>query len=94
MIYVVVDVNSKCRVRNPRTGRESYSTKAAAEAALTRYCRQAGYTRSMLTVMEGSVYRAQVPMITVTNLMSGKPVQIAADTPWSCNPSSETYWST
>lgn len=31
--------------------------------------------------------------ITVKNLMSGKDVQIAADTPLCCNPSSETYWS-
>jgi hypothetical protein len=32
-------------------------------------------------------------MKTVTNLMSGKPVEIAADTPLCCDPSSETYWS-
>lgn len=30
---------------------------------------------------------------TVKNLMTGKEVQIAADTPWCCNPASETYWS-
>ena len=32
-------------------------------------------------------------MIQVTNLMSGKPIKIAADTPMCCDPSSETYWS-
>ena len=31
--------------------------------------------------------------ITVKNLMTGKDVQIPADTPWCCNPASETYWS-
>jgi hypothetical protein len=31
--------------------------------------------------------------ITVKNMMSGKDVQIAADTPWSCRPDSESYWS-
>ena len=31
--------------------------------------------------------------ITVTNMMSGKDVQIAADTPWNCRPDSESYWS-
>lgn len=93
MSYVVVNVDSKVRVRHPRTGRETYRTKAAADAALTRYCTQAGYTRNMLAVMSYAEYRAQVPMITVINLMSGKPVEIAADTPWSCNPSSEAYWS-
>ena len=30
---------------------------------------------------------------TVRNLMSGKDVQIAHDTPRSCDPSSELYWS-
>jgi hypothetical protein len=31
--------------------------------------------------------------VTVKNLMTGKPVQIDRDTPWCCNPASETYWS-
>jgi hypothetical protein len=32
-------------------------------------------------------------MKTVKNLMTGKDVQIAHDTPRSCDPSSELYWS-
>jgi hypothetical protein len=32
-------------------------------------------------------------MVTVKNLMTGKPVQIDRDTPWCCNPASETFWS-
>lgn len=32
-------------------------------------------------------------MKTVKNLMTGKDVQIDRDTPWACNPASETYWS-
>lgn len=32
-------------------------------------------------------------MKTVKNLMTGEDVQIPHDTPWSCNPASETYWS-
>ena len=31
--------------------------------------------------------------ITVKNMMNGKDVQIAADTPWNCRPDSESYWS-
>ena len=31
-------------------------------------------------------------MKTVTNLMSGAEIQIAHDTPRSCDPSSELYW--
>ena len=32
-------------------------------------------------------------MKTVTSYMTGKKVEIPADTPWCCNPASETYWS-
>jgi hypothetical protein len=32
-------------------------------------------------------------MKTVKNLMTGADVQIEHDTPWCCNPASETYWS-
>jgi hypothetical protein len=32
-------------------------------------------------------------MVTVKNLMTGKDVQIDRDTPWCCNPASESYWS-
>lgn len=31
--------------------------------------------------------------ITVKNLMTGQSVEIDHDTPWCCNPASETYWS-
>jgi hypothetical protein len=34
----------------------------------------------------------QEQWVTVRNLMSGQAVTIAADTPWCCNPASETYW--
>ena len=32
-------------------------------------------------------------MVTVKNLMTGKDVEIDRDTPWCCNPASESYWS-
>lgn len=40
-------------------------------------------------------YRVEVvpTMKTVINLMSGKPIEIPHDTPRSCDPSSELYWS-
>ena len=34
-----------------------------------------------------------VPMIKVKSLMTGAEVEIPADTPWSCRPDSESYWS-
>jgi outer membrane protein assembly factor BamD (BamD/ComL family) len=32
-------------------------------------------------------------MMTVKSLITGKDVQIDHDTPWCCNPASESYWS-
>ena len=39
-------------------------------------------------------YKAPQPQTKIVkNLMTGQPVEIDADTPWCCNPASETYWS-
>ena len=57
-----------------------------AEAAVYRARSEQASARAQAT--------AQKPeKITVKNLMTGKPVEIDADTPWCCNPASETYWS-
>lgn len=56
-----------------------------------------GEAREVVIVNENQVTHdfgviAEDQMI-VKNLMSGEPVVIAKDTPWCCNPASETYWS-
>ena len=39
-------------------------------------------------------YRAPQPNTKIVkNLMTGQDVEIDADTPWCCNPASETFWS-
>lgn len=93
MAYVLV--NKKTRVRHanlPRNG-GAYKTQAAAQAAITRNKQGRMALGDAWQVMSMEAYEAQVPMITVKNLMSGKPVQIRADTPWHCRPDSESYWS-
>lgn len=91
MSYVVVAKGTGLIVTDgPRNGR-AYKTHGAAMATVTRLCRKAGWSVDELVVMSRELYRA--PKITVKNLMSGKPVEIDADTPWCCNPASETYWS-
>ena len=51
--------------------------------------------RAPYGVMERALFDATFPVgkITVKNLMTGKPVEIDEDTPWCCNPASETFWS-
>lgn len=82
------------RDRRTKTGERLVSTtvwqnRDAAEMA--REVRELQY--SLWPVGQG--YRIEfVPtMKTVRNLMSGQEVQIAHDTPRSCDPSSELYWS-
>lgn len=87
MSYVIVDGSTRTKITYRPTGRVSYATEAAARAAVTRM-RMPG-----LEVMDEDSYRAQVPMRKVRSLMSGKEIEIAADTPLCCDPSSETYWS-
>ncbi len=42
---------------------------------------------------QGWRFDVQERYITVKSLMTGKDVQIEADTPWACRPDSESYWS-
>jgi len=91
MSYVVVAKGTGLIVTDgPRNGR-AYKTWGAAQATRTRLCNKAGWSTDQLMIVERASYQA--PKITVKNLMSGKPVEIDADTPWCCNPASETYWS-
>jgi hypothetical protein len=93
MSYVLVNKQSQVRHNQlPKSG-SSYKSEAAAKAALTRYRGGPMSLGDDWCIMSMAEYQAQVPMMTVTNLMTGKPLTIPADTPWACNPSSETYWS-
>jgi molecular chaperone DnaK (HSP70) len=102
MAYVIVDANTRCSVRHPRTGKERYKTRAAAQAAATRMLNEGVLARlkdnatrmpTAVEIMDVAAYNAQVPMVEVTNLMTGKKVMERADTPWSCSVGSESYWS-
>lgn len=42
---------------------------------------------------DGWRFDVQERYITVKSFMTGQDVQIEADTPWCCNPASESYWS-
>lgn len=50
--------------------------------------------REVEAVWPSAAYRIEVvpTMKTVKNLMTGKDIEIAHDTPRSCDPSSELYW--
>jgi hypothetical protein len=91
MSYVIVAKGTGLIVTDGPNKTRAYKTFGAAKATRTRLCTKAGWNESQLNIVDRATYTA--PKITVKNLMSGKPVEIDADTPWCCNPASETYWS-
>ena len=60
------------------------------EAGIQRECRE---LEGMYPKSKGFRVIYYATMKTVTNLMTGKQVQIDVDTPRACDPSSELYWS-
>jgi hypothetical protein len=52
-----------------------------------------GFTDYEVEVQHRTFDAAPEPMKTVKNLMSGIDIEIPVDTPRSCDPSSELYWS-
>jgi hypothetical protein len=53
----------------------------------------AGYSMTDVGTYRDLVAEKANEYITVKNLMTGEMVVIPANTPWSCRPDSETYWS-
>ena len=86
-MYVVFDT------RNPHADKRYFKTAAGAKRAMTCANRNAGQTVYNWVHQSWFLLAYPVGMKTVKNLMTGKEVEIAADTPWCCNPASETYWS-
>jgi hypothetical protein len=79
--------------RRTKTGERLFSTTVwqnRDEAEMKREVRELQYQLYPTAQFRIEFYPT---MKTVKNLMSGKDVQIDRDTPWCCNPASETYWS-
>lgn len=71
---------------------KEFALESAAKRSATCMNRNAGDVRYTYadreTYERRVVYRKQV-----RNLMTGEMVEIDSNTPWCCNPASETYWS-
>jgi len=71
-----------CRMRTVKTIEKTSMKKTLAELELE------------LEIIKGKIADLQKPkMKKVRSLMTGNEIEIAEDTPWCCDPSSETYWS-
>ena len=79
--------------RRTKTGERAVSTTvwtARTEAGMKRECAE---LFALYPAKQGYRFEYHPTMKTVKNLMTGKNVQIDRDTPWCCNPASESYWS-
>lgn len=69
-----------------------FNTESGAKRSRTCMNRNAGSDQYAYTY-EFMYYNEVVKTKKVRNLMTGKEVEIDSNTPWCCNPASETYWS-
>lgn len=98
MSYVVYEKESTKRIDNLNGGpkdKTSFASMGAAKAARTRFLKaQMVYGEADILIAESTEFYASIEKdVEVKNLMSGQPTKIKANTPWCCNPASETYWS-
>jgi hypothetical protein len=90
MVYTVKIYRFDRRCKSGERFVNAYDFDRKDNAAMDREVnalRGAGYFDDMFRIEYAPKF------ITVKNMMSGKDVQIAADTPWNCRPDSESYWS-
>ncbi len=78
---------------SPQVDKRYFATAAGAKRSATCANRNAG--ADAYSYMEETLFMLKYPVgtMTVKSLMSGQDVNIPEDTPWHCNPASESYWS-
>jgi hypothetical protein len=80
--------------RRCKTGERLFSTTVwpnRDEATIRRECNE---LYDLYPATKGWRFEYHPTTITVKSYMTGEDVQIDRDTPWSCNPASESFWST
>jgi hypothetical protein len=80
--------------KRTKTGERLFSTTVWAARSKEDMRREVLAIADLYPATKGWRFEYVPTMKTVRNLMSGVDIQIPHDTPWACNPSSETYWST
>ena len=78
---------------NPHADKRVFKTAGGAKRSVT--CSNRNQGSSVYDFMESTLFYIKYPVGTkvVKNLMTGKDIRIAEDTPYCCDPSSERFWS-
>jgi hypothetical protein len=79
--------------RRTKTGERLFSTTVWRDRDDNGMRREVAELFDLYPPAEGWRFEWYPAMKTVKNLMTGESIQIAHDTPRSCDPSSELYWS-
>ena len=96
-MHVIYEIESTRLVRIIRNGYwqdARYQTEGAAKAAFTRLAAKGKVSSETHAVAPASAFHSKIEkQVTRRNLMSGEEFTQPINTPASCDPSSETYWS-
>jgi len=79
--------------RRTRSGERLVSTTVWRDRTDAGMKRESAELFQLYPATQGYRFEYFPTMKTVKNLMTGKDIQIDRDTPWCCNPASESYWS-
>jgi hypothetical protein len=79
--------------KRTKTGERLFSTTVWAGRDAAGMRRECNELYDLYPATQGWRFEYFPTMKTVKNLMTGADIQIDRDTPWACNPASETYWS-
>ena len=79
--------------RRCKTGERLFSTTVWTERDEAGMRNECNELYDLYPATKGWRFEYHPTKVSVKNLMTGKAVEIDRDTPWSCNPASETYWS-
>ena len=90
MSYYVVSKGSGLIVTDGPSKARAYKTFGSAMATRTRLINKSGWNISELSIIATKNYKPK--MVTRTNLMTGQEYQEDVNTPRSCSPSSELFW--
>ena len=90
-MFYVYEIET-ARIMKNKKGKNTWKSYGAARAFLTRLSRM-GYNRGDYSIINVKLFSFVDKKVEKTNLMTGEKYMESVNTPLSCSPASETYWS-
>ena len=90
-MFYVYNLETSPSMKNKK-GKSTWKSFGAAKAFRTRMARM-GYNAGEYGSVDTSLYSLIEKQVEKTNLMTGKKYMESVNTPLSCSPASETFWS-